>query len=292
MLARIKAAWFSDPAQARLGHDRFYAGESSLSQVSSALAGGGLFSGRRLVTFADAERAGRAGAADRRELVELLQRNLGGTVFAAMTDLPLREVERKNELCRALLGACVVVDLARPTPAEAMRWLLEECRRRGIGLEAEAGAYLMSRIGPDLQELSRELEKLELTSRPGEKIGEAEIREMVRRGQLGNGWELCEAVLGNRTVAALRLWDAVQNTEPVLRTQWLLQRQARTRLLRSSGTAEEDRLGRIVLASYDLERGIKTGRIPAGHDGTALELLVASLGAGRTRTKGGARTHD
>jgi DNA polymerase III delta subunit len=283
-ILRLQTLLFGDADKARLGRDRFYGGEGPLTQVTSALASVGLFTGTRLVTLSDAERCGRAGAAERRELIERLRTASPGSVFVAFSELPVRELERKNDFTRALLQTCTVAEMNHPTPAEALRWLLDDSVRRGIPMDAEAATLLVSRIGPSLQDLAREMEKLELWMTVGERVTVGRIEEMVRHGQLGTGWEFCEAVLSGQTARALALWSPMQRAEPVLRTQWLLQRQARDRLARGSGGRESGAfLSDLLLRAYELERGIKSGRIPSGRDGTALELLVASSGGGRTR---------
>jgi DNA polymerase III delta subunit len=279
---RIKERVFGEGA-ATAGHDRFYGDEGPVSQVTVALASVGLFTGTRLVTLADAEKAGRAGAADRRELLSALKHGTPGSVFVATSDLTFRELERKSEWTRGLLENCQVVEVAHPTPAEALEWVAQECRRRNLALSAEAGAYLLSHVGPDLQELSRELEKLELASAPGEKLTLEEIQEMTRKGELGSGWEFCQAVLEGRTGAALRLLDGLARTEAVLRMQWLLQRQARDRLARPSRSPLGVRLSDLLAEAYALERGIKSGRIPSGGERNALDFLVVSTGAGTPR---------
>ena len=139
-LRRIKEKVFGTAEWARQGHDRFYGGEGPLAQVTTALASVGLFTATRLITLGEVERCGRAPAVDRRELLDRLSSGLIGSIFVGMSDLSVRELERKNEFTRGLLRVCRVVELAHPTPAEAMRWLLEECRSRGLRLEADRGS--------------------------------------------------------------------------------------------------------------------------------------------------------
>lgn len=297
-LARVKEVLFGGIEQARLGHDRFHGGEGPLANVTSALASVGLFTGTRLVTISEPERSGRAGAAERRELLERLQGGLAGSVFVALSDLTVRELEKKNEFTKSLLQTCTVVEMNHPSPAEALRWLLDESIRRAVPLDPDAATLLLAKVGPSLQELSREIEKLEQWISPEDlgpsgRVDARRIEEMVRRGQLGTGWEFCEAVLNGRTAAALRLWSAVERTEPPLRIQWLLQRQARDRLSRTGGGADPGgpvSLTELLLRSFEFERGIKTGRIPSGREGTALEMLVLSSGAGRARPIARSRT--
>lgn len=285
-LARIREAALGPPDQARLGQDRFYGGECSLAEVARALASVGLFTERRLVLLHDPERCGRAGAADRRELLDRLRGGLPGSTFVALSSLTPAELERKNEFTRALLEATRVVSLDHPRPADALRWLVAEAQRRGLALLADAGKLLLDRIGPDLQELSRELDKLEAAVEPGEQVTAERLGLLVHRGALGSGWELCRAAAEGRAEDALRQWDAIQATEPVLRLQWLLQKTARDGLAGGPGSAQ---LRSLVLASYDLEFGIKSGVIPGRQDAVALEMLLIASGTAGSRA-GAART--
>jgi DNA polymerase III delta subunit len=270
-LARIKERVLGSGDAARLGHERYFGGESPLADVTSALSSAGLFSAARVVTLADPERAGRAPAAERRELLQLLRRGTGGSVFVALSSLTPYELERKNEFTRELLSVCRVVSLEHPRPTDALRWMVEEATRRGIRLQADAGRFLLARVGPDLQELSRELEKLEVGLPPGTPVGAEELREMVRRGELGTGWELCRTAVEGRSGDALRQWAAIGATEPVLRVQWLLQKTARE----AAGAGAPQARG-LLLKVYDLEFGVKSGAIPSRHDTVAWEMLLAS----------------
>jgi DNA polymerase III delta subunit len=275
-LARIKQRIFGDPDRSRLGHDRFYGGEGPLGQVTTALASVGLFTPARLVTLANAEKSYRAGAAERRELLELLKRGTPGSWFVALSELPVSELEKKSEWTRGLLQACQTVDLAHPKEDEAVAWLAEESRRRGVPFDKGATNWLVDRIGPDLQELSRELEKLALCCQPGDQVSVQQLGEMVHRGELGKAPEFCRAVLDGETAQGLRLLEAIRRTEPALLTQWQLQRRARDRIRFARSKDEERSLLRILRRAFDAERAIKSGRIPSGQDGTALFITVAS----------------
>jgi len=258
-LRRLKKGIFGDEERARLGHDRFYGGEGSISQVTNALASVGLFTGTRLVTLAEVERCGRVSPADRKELMARLQAGSPGSVFVALSLLPVRELERKNEFTKAMLQACTVVELNHPSPAEALQWLLEECRQRRLRLAAEAGAYLVEHVGTDLQELSRELEKLQLFAPQDESIDIDTVRNLVRRGAIGSGWRIAASVLEGRPSEALRDWICLSGTEAVMRIQWSVQKATRDAALASRRGTESTRL--LILDAYDLEMGIKSGRV-------------------------------
>jgi len=277
-LARIRERTLG-PAGSQARPDRYQAGEAPLSQVASALSTVGLFDPVRLVVLSDPEKAGRAAAAERRALLGRLREGTPGSVFVACSRLSPFELEKKNEFTRELLGVCTVISLEHPRPADALRWLLEEAQRRGLRLQADAGKHLLSRIGPDLQELSRELEKLESAAPPGTPLGVDLLRELVRRGELGTGWELCRAACEGRTSDALRQWGALSATEPVLRLQWLLQKNAREAA--AGGAPGAAQLARLA---YELEYGIKCGLIPARQDGAAFEFALLTAGAGGARS--------
>jgi DNA polymerase III delta subunit len=274
-LARIRARTLG-PGDARFGYRRFYGAEAPLGELNGALAGSGLFASATLAVLDDAERCARGPAAERKDLLRRLEvGDLGGSAFVALSTLTISELERKNEFARALLRVCRVVELDHPRPADALRWLLAESERRGIRLDARAGRFLLSRVGPDLQELSRELEKIEIGLSAGAAVGEEDVRHLVRRGALGSGWEFCSAAVDGRSAEALRLWQAVHATEPVLRTQWLLQRQARAALA-AAGPPNLPRLRDLLLRLHDLESALKGGLVPGRQDAAALELAVLS----------------
>lgn len=274
-LARIRARVLG-PSDAGFGYRRFHGAEAPLGELNGVLAGSGLFASATLAVLDDAERCARGSAAERKDLLRRLEGgDLGDSAFVALSTLTIGELERKNEFARALLRLCRVVELDHPRPADALRWLLAESERRGIRLDARAGRFLLSRVGPDLQELSRELEKIESSLPAGTAVGEEDVRHLVRRGALGSGWEFCSAVVEGRSSEALRLWQAVHATEPVLRAQWLLQRQTRVALA-AAGPPSVPRLRELLLRSHDLESALKGGLVPGRQDAAALEIAVLS----------------
>jgi DNA polymerase III subunit delta len=274
-VARIRARVLGS-GDAGFGYRRFHGAEAPLGELNGTLAGSGLFASATVAVLDDAERCARGPAAERKDLLQSLERgSLGGSAFVATSTLTAAELERKNDFARALLRVCQVVELDHPRPADALRWLMVEAEHRGIRLDARAGRFLLSRVGPDLQELSRELEKIEVSLPAGSPVGEEEVRQLVRRGALGTGWEFCHAVVEGHSAEALRLWQAVRTAEPVLRTQWLLQRQAREALA-AAGPSGAPRLRELLLRAHDLESALKGGWIPGRQDAAALELAVLS----------------
>jgi DNA polymerase-3 subunit delta len=291
-LVDLKERLFGDADSRHLGHDRFYGGEGPLSQVTSALASVGLFTPVRLVTLSNPEKAWRAPAAERRELVELLRQGLPGSYFVAFSEAFSWQLEKKNDLARSLLSACLVVDLEHPNPGEAMQWLLEECRRRRIGLEPQAAASLVSRIGTDLQELSRELEKLSLWCEPGVRVGVERMKEIVRGGEIGDVAVFCQAVLDGAVPEALSQYSALRRTEAVPAMLWRLQRLARERILRERGTGQETALPKLLRLVYQVEWGVKSGTVPSGQDEGALEIAIAEMARFRPDSRTGRRESE
>ncbi|MFN8548352.1 MAG: hypothetical protein U0527_10440 [Candidatus Eisenbacteria bacterium] len=257
--------------------DRFWASETPLGDVAAALGSTGLFATRRIVILLEAERAGRAASAEK----EALQRGLAGghpdTVFVAVTELTAREFGRKNEWSARLAELCQVVELWHPRADEALRWLLEECRRRPVKLSPSSAQALLQAIGPDLQELSRELEKIELFLRDSSLEGE-DILTLLRKGRAATVWDLVNAWTSGQTSEGLRDWDVLAESEPVLRVQWLLQQKSREAL---AARGSDPRVNSLALRVYELERAIKTGRIPGNQERFALECAVLGADLGR-----------
>jgi DNA polymerase III delta subunit len=268
----------ADAAGRAPDQDRYQGGEVPLSQVAAALATVGLFSASRLVLLSDPEKCGRSGKKERQELFLRLRQAPAGSCFVAVSDLGLRELERKNEFTRGLLEVGRTVEFWHPRPADALHWMLGECERRGLRLSADAGEMLLRTVGPDLQELSRELEKLGLWAEPGETIAADRLRDLIRQGRVGTGWEFCDALVGGRVRDALRTWQAIRGLEPVLRILWTVQQRAREELARGASRSRAPYLGDLARRAYLLEWGIKSGGIPAGREEVALEGLIAALG--------------
>ena len=267
--------------------DRFHGGEASLPQVANACLTVGLFHPQRLVVLSDADRCGRAGKRDQEALFAALQDLPDGSCFVATTLLPPREFGQKNAFTKGITRACVVLELSHPRPAEALRWILGQSQKLGVRLTPDAGEMLLGKIGPDLQELARELEKLSLFAEPGETVDVERLQMLVRQGHLGSSWELCDAVLEGRIGDALRSWEAVRATEPIPRLLWILQQRARDGIARSRGGGQDVRLERLLLALDELEHGIKSGRIPSVGEQVAFEraLVETAPPAGRGRPR-------
>jgi DNA polymerase III delta subunit len=271
--------------------DRFHGGEASLPQVANAAITVGLFHPQRLVVLGDADRCGRAGKRDQEALFSALGDLPQGSCFVAITSLSPREFSQKNVFARRLGEICTVLELAHPRPAEALRWILGQSKKLGIRLSPDAGELLLGKIGPDLQELARELEKLALWSEHGTTIDVDRLRALVRQGHLGSTWELCDSVLEGRTDDALRSWDAVRSVEPIPRLLWILQQRARDVLAKSRGGGDLVRLERLLLALEQLEHGIKSGRVPSVGEEVAFELaLIESAGRSPVRPSAGTGT--
>ncbi|MBK8230370.1 MAG: hypothetical protein IT349_03865 [Candidatus Eisenbacteria bacterium] len=253
------------------GHEieRYWGSECTLGAVAAGLGSTGLFASAKLVTLGELERTARMAQAERDALSARLAAPHPGTVFVGFSEMTTRELIRRGDWMQKLADRCVTVELWHPRPEEAMRWLLEESRRRSLKLAPAAGQRLLEAIGPDLQELSRELEKLELLTEAGALIDEETLSRLIRTGRSGTVWELCDAWIDGRLGEGFKLWDQLSESEAVLRVQWLLQQKSRERAGRGDGGAAQ-----MALRAYDLERGIKTGRIASGSDHLALDLMI------------------
>ncbi len=254
--------------------DRFNGGEANLSQVANAALTVGLFNPRRLVILREADRCGRAGKKDKEAFYAALESLPDGCCVVATSPLLPYEFVRKNEFCKGVSARGMVVEFSHPRPAEAMNWILGASAEQKVKLTPEAGEFLLSKVGPHLAELSREMEKIALWAAPGDTIDVEILREMIRSGNLGDTWEFCDAVVAGHAADALRNWDAIQTQEPVPRLIWMLQQKTREGLLKTRPGPEAARLERLLTGLCDLEFGIKSGQVRSGRDGMALEILI------------------
>lgn len=253
-------------------------GETPLAQIIMAFSTVGFFAPTRLVIVSNIEKYGRAGARERDELIATLTNAGPGSHLVAVSEMDAWEFERKNVFCKSLLAALSTVEFQHPRPAEALQWIQAETVKLGVKLDPDAAALLLEKIGPHLQELARELEKLSLWADPGTRISAEMLRDLIRGGVLGSSGELTQAVLEGRAGEALHHWSGLNGSEPVLRLAWLLQQKARERLVQAK--TADPRLEDLALRLYAMEKGIKTGMIPSAGEDLAFELaMIASCPA-------------
>jgi DNA polymerase III delta subunit len=283
ILVRLRKTVLDEAADdARWGRETRSARESPLSEISSMLREVGLFADTRLVIVRDVERYGRVGQADRAEFWQCLEHPSPGVHLALVSEKPLWEIERGSEFLKGTLQKVdAVVRCDHPTPQGAALALARIGKDQyGLEIPSEVAARIVEAIGPNLLELKQEIQRLALRVGPGAKIDETVLVDWLRGGVVGSVGEMEEAILRKDCRKALRTWDSVRRDVTVPAITWMIgNRHLDPRWGRSGGQSiiSQTHLSRVLHECYLLERGVKTGEIPATFQEIAFEAMIWRL---------------
>ncbi len=122
-----------------------------------------------------------------------------------------------GELLNAVSGAGSAVECRAPTREEALAWVTAEARALGSLIKPAAAVLLVERVGADLGRLSREIEKLALSSGTPGQISRQDIEEATARTPQDNIFALGDAIgagAPDQAMAVLRDLLHYQGVEP------------------------------------------------------------------------------
>jgi DNA polymerase III delta subunit len=278
--------------QARYAVDTFVAGEAPVQEISTAACQAGLFGGERLLLIEGIDRLSRAGKRDKQTWLDLTGRPAAHPVIL-LTHKTSRELTQKARFFADLLGPVVVVDFWPLYPRDAQRWATQRAAQRGLRLSAGVAAFLVERVGTDLQMLSQELEKISLMHPDGE-LDLPALRKMLHSGLLGSSWQCVEAIVRGTLAESLERLQSVRREESSFSFMWKLSYSASHAVDRSDGAgggwsggaggqpqpapplspAQKHRLANLIEGCYEWERTLKGGGWIGSHDYVALERLI------------------
>ena len=220
------------------------------------------------------------------------------TTVAVLVDGELKG----NPLLRALSKAAQVQEFRPPRFDVLLGWIGERAAHQGGTIEPQAAHLLAELVGPDLWQITQEIDKL-LTFTRGDPVREADVRALVSNARDANVFSLVDAVMDRRSALALHLLEQLlgQGENPT-RLLGMVARQARLVLLaqdmqarsvpaadmgRRLGIRSEyplrktleqaravppRRAAALLERLLDMDLAIKTGRLD---EGAALHILVA-----------------
>ena len=202
--------------------ERLVAGKGGVSgaDVVAACNAGTLLSGERLVlvTHVDGQRgefdrlAGGWKADDIEEVVGYLRDPAPGTVLCLVAE----ELKKDAPLAKAVakVGTVLAWEIGKK---EAVAWVAEGFRARGVKAGGDACKALLEIVGEDKLVLAREIDKL-ATWAAGEPIGVEEVQRLATPFGDAQPWDLTDA-LGKRDVrTALAIVEATYARSPRQRT--------------------------------------------------------------------------
>jgi DNA polymerase III subunit delta len=131
------------------------------------------------------------------------------------SDARRMEMDDKNRferLTETLGEHCGMVELARVSEDDAMRWALATAQQAELRLEQDAARELVDSLGSDMMLISSELEKLLLYAGGRGKITLGDVETMVLGAKQRTLYELTDAISARNRVRALAVLDGLLNS--------------------------------------------------------------------------------
>ena len=131
------------------------------------------------------------------------------------SDVRRMEMDDKNRferLTETLGSYCGMVELARVTEEDAMRWVAATAQEQDTRVEADAARELVDALGADMMLISSELEKLLLFTLGRGRITLGDVETMVLAAKQRSLYELTDAISARDRVRALALLQGLLNS--------------------------------------------------------------------------------
>jgi DNA polymerase-3 subunit delta len=135
-------------------------------------------------------------------LLEYLESPLDTTCLV----LEGEEVDKRQKWVKRVAKIGQLHECSGPTrPAEVRRWIEARMGQRGLRPASGAAAALFDHVGPDLDRLALEIEKLALFAGERGELSADDVAELVGQLRARAVYELCDAIGERRLANALRL---------------------------------------------------------------------------------------
>ncbi len=131
------------------------------------------------------------------------------------TDARRMELDDKNRyerLSETLGEHCGMVELARVSDEDAMRWAVATAQEGGAKLEPDAARELVDALGADMMLVASELEKLLLYTLGRGRITLGDVETMVLAAKQRSLYELTDAISQHNRARALALLNGLLNS--------------------------------------------------------------------------------
>jgi len=131
------------------------------------------------------------------------------------SDARRMEMDDKNrfERLKETLGEhCGIVELARVSEEDAMRWGVSTAQQAGLHLEQDAARELVDSLGADMMLIGSELEKLLLYADGRGKITLGDVETMVLGAKQRTLYELTDAISARNRARALAVLQGLLNS--------------------------------------------------------------------------------
>ncbi len=131
------------------------------------------------------------------------------------SDARRMEMDDKNRferLSETLGEHCGMVELARVSDEDAMRWSVATAQQAGARMEPDAARELVDALGADMMMISSELEKLLLYTMGRGRITLGDVETMVLGAKQRSLYELTDAISSRNRTRALALLHGLLNS--------------------------------------------------------------------------------
>jgi len=126
--------------------------------------------------------------------------------------MELDDKNRYERLTETLGEHCGMVELARVSEEDAMRWAVTKAQEAGARLEPDAARELVDALGADMMLVASELEKLLLYASGRGRISLGDVETMVLAAKQRTLYELTDAISARDRVRALALLQGLLNS--------------------------------------------------------------------------------
>jgi DNA polymerase-3 subunit delta len=126
--------------------------------------------------------------------------------------MELDDKNRFERLTETLGAHCGMVELARVSEEDAMRWAVAKAQEAGLRLEPDAARELVDSLGADMMLVSSELEKLLLYTAGRGRITLGDVETMVLSAKQRTLYELTDAISAHDRARALALLQGLLNS--------------------------------------------------------------------------------
>jgi DNA polymerase III subunit delta len=126
--------------------------------------------------------------------------------------MDLDDKNRFERLTETLGAHCGMVELARVTEDDAMRWTVATAQESDVRIEPDAARELVDALGADMMLVSSELEKLLLYATGRGKITLGDVETMVLAAKQRSLYELTDAISSRDRARALALLQGLLNS--------------------------------------------------------------------------------
>ena len=216
------------------------------------------------------------------------------------------EVDKRGKLYKAVQSKGRAVELGRQDESSLVRWIGANIKKEGKKVTEQTVRYFLSKVGTDMENIQKELEKLFCYTLDKEIITTEDVEEICTTQITNQIFAMVDSVANKQQRKALDYYyDLIALKEPPMRILFLLVRQFKLLLevkeLDKRGYAKKDiatmvgvmpfvvgkyqeqaktfrrsMLREIIEYGVDLEESVKTGRL---NDTLAVELFIMKYSA-------------